>query len=647
MKVFFKNYALLTMFALLFGLGHAIAARRTYYVSTAGTNSNPGTISQPFLTLQKAANVLVAGDTVYVRGGTYKELLTISTLGTSSENVVFRNYPNENPIIDGEYLRPNGNVASTDLISGNTSDDYPLVMLRGSYITFDGFEITRSAGVGVTITNYSNNALCNNNKLVNCKIYDCRDKGVWIYNTVNANIRNNDVYRTANFASYDRSGNPDWPSCLGSYGCTGLIVYGNIVHENWGEGIGIWNDTNSLVENNTIYDSMSGNLYLDNSVNTTINGNLIYNTKDPRFSTSGNGSDGINIADEASIVTRGSDITMINNVIYGCQNSIRWRNFQTNSGLKNVLIANNSFVNPFDGRPIDFESGNHNNVKIINNIVKQDNTSYKLINISGSLSSFTLSNNQWSRTPELAYTNSSDVIGDPNLAQTGSTAQGQLGKDWFKLNAGSIAIDKGMTLPEVSTDMFGNARVEPIDLGADEYQAVVLPITLLSLTATPMQNGTLLKWFIPNNINVFEILRSTDGATFTSIGSVKPPYGDNSNQSSYSFTDNAPINEAYYRLKQIDKNGKEELSKIIHVNSSFSTNQISVYPNPASDSFTISTPYNTSVVTITSTSGALIKALTINTKSITVSSKNWAPGTYMIQVKSGNNSNLSKLLIVR
>jgi len=43
----------------------------TYYVSPSGSNSNPGTLAAPFATLQKAHDVAVAGDTIWVRGGTY------------------------------------------------------------------------------------------------------------------------------------------------------------------------------------------------------------------------------------------------------------------------------------------------------------------------------------------------------------------------------------------------------------------------------------------------------------------------------------------------------------------------------------------------------------------------------------------------
>ena len=44
----------------------------SWYVAPDGNDVNPGTIDQPFQSLQKAQNFVVPGDTVYIRGGTYQ-----------------------------------------------------------------------------------------------------------------------------------------------------------------------------------------------------------------------------------------------------------------------------------------------------------------------------------------------------------------------------------------------------------------------------------------------------------------------------------------------------------------------------------------------------------------------------------------------
>src|SRR5690606_38797173 len=78
----------------------------------------------------------------------------------------------------------------------------------------------------------------------------------------------------------------------------------------------------------------------------------------------------------------------------------------------------------------------------------------------------------------------------------------------------------------------------------------------------------------------FIIERSTDGKAFTAIGEVKGK--DFSNQiAAYSFKDEQPINGYnYYRLKQMDVDGKITYSEIEDVDFSISHTDILVYPNP-------------------------------------------------------------------
>lgn len=47
---------------------YAAASTTSYYVSTTGSDSNPGTKSKPFKSLMKAQSAASSGDTVYIRG---------------------------------------------------------------------------------------------------------------------------------------------------------------------------------------------------------------------------------------------------------------------------------------------------------------------------------------------------------------------------------------------------------------------------------------------------------------------------------------------------------------------------------------------------------------------------------------------------
>ena len=76
-----------------------------YYVATDGEDDNPGTLTHPWETIQKAANVLVPGDIVYVRGGVYYEQVTLNVSGAANDGyITFQNYENEVAILDGTNL---------------------------------------------------------------------------------------------------------------------------------------------------------------------------------------------------------------------------------------------------------------------------------------------------------------------------------------------------------------------------------------------------------------------------------------------------------------------------------------------------------------------------------------------------------------
>jgi hypothetical protein len=74
----------------------------TYYVATDGSDSNSGTsLDSPFRTIQHAVNRAVAGDTVLVRGGTYREDVEMTTGGTADQPINIFAYAGEIPVIKG------------------------------------------------------------------------------------------------------------------------------------------------------------------------------------------------------------------------------------------------------------------------------------------------------------------------------------------------------------------------------------------------------------------------------------------------------------------------------------------------------------------------------------------------------------------
>jgi hypothetical protein len=111
--------------------GRASAAE--YYVSPTGSDSNPGTQASPFASLQKANNSAAAGDTIWMRAGTYSSTgqITLSKSGTSDTNrTKIWAYPGEVPVIDFS----NYSLASS-------GSDNPAITVTGSWMHLKGLEI--------------------------------------------------------------------------------------------------------------------------------------------------------------------------------------------------------------------------------------------------------------------------------------------------------------------------------------------------------------------------------------------------------------------------------------------------------------------------------------------------------------------------
>jgi hypothetical protein len=118
-----------------------------------------------------------------------------------------------------------------------------------------------------------------------------------------------------------------------------------------------------------------------------------------------------------------------------------------------------------------------------------------------------------------------------------------------------------------------------------------LPVKLTRFTAIVENDATLLRWETSSELNnaAFVIERSTDAASFTTIGQVKGN-GTTNLTSLYSFTDRQPQpGNNYYRLKQIDIDGRAEYSEVRVVKFNPATDVlVSIYPNPAAARITIS-----------------------------------------------------------
>ncbi|MBK7713171.1 MAG: DUF4990 domain-containing protein [Bacteroidales bacterium] len=103
----------------------------TFYISTNGSDSNPGTESKPFFTLNKAWSVVSAGDIIYMRGGTYyytSQQRLLGKNGNSGNLIKVWAYPGEKPVI-------------TRADSWSWTDFRAGVHFSGDYCHFKGIQI--------------------------------------------------------------------------------------------------------------------------------------------------------------------------------------------------------------------------------------------------------------------------------------------------------------------------------------------------------------------------------------------------------------------------------------------------------------------------------------------------------------------------
>lgn len=163
----------------------------------------------------------------------------------------------------------------------------------------------------------------------------------------------------------------------------------------------------------------------------------------------------------------------------------------------------------------------------------------------------------------------------------------------------------------------------------------VLPKNWSSFTTEKKYNTSVLQWQYLQDVNTeqFIIERSADGTHFNAIGYVKAAEHAALNNN-YTFTDHYPAKSSnFYRIQQVDKNGRVNYS-IIRVLNFEADNPITVAPNPAKDKLIISIPNNTDQLqaTLCNIAGQVIRTYHINGNSALLNLPHAAPGLYLLHI---------------
>jgi hypothetical protein len=159
-------------------IGSAAIPAATWFVAPTGKDTNPGTIDQPFATLQKGHDKASAGDTVYLRGGAYTFSgsgatsligVSITKSGKSAkERINFWAYGDETPVLDFSGLTLGSGIGAG-------------IRVQGSWLHFKGIEICN-----VKAPSGANNGLwcnpCSNNIFERMNFHHNQGPGLSIAN---------------------------------------------------------------------------------------------------------------------------------------------------------------------------------------------------------------------------------------------------------------------------------------------------------------------------------------------------------------------------------------------------------------------------------------------------------------------------------
>ena len=185
------------------GADSTILFVKTYYLSPDGNDANAGTKESPLYSLASAVAIAKAGDTIYMRGGTYAYSATIrlTQSGSSLYRINIFAYPDEKPVLD---------FSAMVLDASNRG-----FLITGDYWFIKGLEIYRAGDNGIKVEG-------SHNRFERCVFHHNQDSGIQIgfaHETSNPNglmgsyneVINCDSYR--NFDKNTLGGNADGFAC--------------------------------------------------------------------------------------------------------------------------------------------------------------------------------------------------------------------------------------------------------------------------------------------------------------------------------------------------------------------------------------------------------------------------------------------------
>jgi len=468
-----------------------------YYVSPSGNNANPGTLAEPWKTIQRAVNAATPGTTILVRAGVYRERVTINRSGSQAGGfITLSNFSGEKPVLDGTGLAPD---------PGN-GDMGALYLFNRSFVRIQGFEIRNyrtasgdntPAGIWVVGQGTNIELIGNNVHHIATTANGGNAHGIAVYGTgAQAALRN--VVIRANTVHHNILGFSEAVVLNGNvdrFEVSGNRVYANdnigidaIGFEGVSANPALDQARNGVISGNTVYDNSAeanpayggdlgaGGIYIDGGRNIVVERNVSYRNDI-----------GIEVASEHA--GKGtSNITVRNNFIYrNVIGGFFTGGFNVNRGFADRIVFVNNTL--FENDRLQWGLGEillqHDvrNSQFRNNIVRANSQGRLIFNPFTVNTANTLNYNlywappgaplrwQWRKTVHATLAawrtatggDGQALVADPRLASTTTPD--------LHVQATSPAIDRGQTLAVSGTqDIDGAARITGarIDIGADE-----------------------------------------------------------------------------------------------------------------------------------------------------------------------------------
>ncbi len=182
---------------------------------------------------------------------------------------------------------------------------------------------------------------------------------------------------------------------------------------------------------------------------------------------------------------------------------------------------------------------------------------------------------------------------------------------------------------------------------------VVVPVSLMNFNAAANKNAVLLSWSTAQEINSkgFTVERSTDGVNFTTAGWVNGK-GNSTVSSNYTFTDNfvQPNVVYYYRLRQVDNDGRETVSLVRQARLTKTGITVTVSPIPARNIMNVFIKGSTQAASLNlvNAQGQLVRTWkNVNTGNsvYNLDVANLPSGIYMLNVILAEEKIVSKVVI--